>query len=265
MKFSSLHTHTIFSDGKGSVRDNIESAINKGFISVGMSDHSYTACDESYCMKLENYGNYQRTVRELKKEYEGKISVFCGIEKDYFSEIDRDAFDYVISSVHYVERNGIYHAVDHSAADNAGYIEAFSGNALDAAKHYFEIVVKAAEASRPDIIGHFDVINKFSLMPEDNEEYIRVAIEAALEASKYAKLFEINTGAIARGYKDVPYPCMPVLKRLCEANVPVIITSDSHDPRNLDFAYDKALDYVRAAGYDRVYNLTDDGFVPFII
>ncbi len=55
MRFSNLHTHTTFSDGVGTVRENIESAIAKNMLSLGFSDHSFTACDTSYCMKLEDY------------------------------------------------------------------------------------------------------------------------------------------------------------------------------------------------------------------
>ena len=102
MRFSNLHTHTIFSDGKGSVRDNIESAILKNMSSLGFSDHSFTACDTSYCMKLEDYKNYRKVLAEMKEEYKDRLPVFTGIEKDYYSEIDASEFDYVLASIHYI-------------------------------------------------------------------------------------------------------------------------------------------------------------------
>ena len=79
MIFSNLHTHTIFSDGKGSLRDNIESAINKGMTSLGFSDHSFTACDTSYCMKLSDYKNYRKAISDLKVEYAEKLPIFLWI------------------------------------------------------------------------------------------------------------------------------------------------------------------------------------------
>ena len=107
MRFSNLHTHTVFSDGKGTVRENIESAIKKNMLSLGFSDHSFTACDTSYCMMLEDYEKYCLEVKALAKEYEDKIPVFLGLEMDYYSEIDRSMFDYIIASVHYIVRNGV--------------------------------------------------------------------------------------------------------------------------------------------------------------
>ena len=45
MRYSNLHTHTTYSDGKNSVRENIEAAIANNMISLGFSDHSYTDFD----------------------------------------------------------------------------------------------------------------------------------------------------------------------------------------------------------------------------
>lgn len=264
MKFSSLHTHSTYSDGKGSVRENIESAIRKNLQSIGFSDHSFTACDTSYCMQLSDYAAYEREVRELSREYEDRIPVFLGLEKDYYSDCERERYDYIISSVHYIVKEGVCYPIDHTAEQQLTCIkDAFGGNILDMAKCYYSMVVEAAEKCRPDIIGHFDVINKFSLMPEDDEAYKKIVLDAMHEAAKYADFFEVNTGAIARGYRDIPYPSDYVLSALREIGGKIVITSDCHHPDNLDFAYGKAVEMIRAAGYDKTYNLTRDGFKDF--
>ena len=43
MKYSNLHNHTTYSDGKFSVRENVEEALRIGMESIGFSDHSFTA------------------------------------------------------------------------------------------------------------------------------------------------------------------------------------------------------------------------------
>ena len=53
-----LHTHTTFSDGRNSPEEMVLSAIGMGMSTLGISDHSYTSFDESYCIpchRLEEY------------------------------------------------------------------------------------------------------------------------------------------------------------------------------------------------------------------
>ena len=40
MRFSNLHTHSTFSDGKNTPEEIVLSAIEKNFLSIGFSDHS---------------------------------------------------------------------------------------------------------------------------------------------------------------------------------------------------------------------------------
>ena len=261
MRFSNLHTHTIFSDGKGSVRDNIESAILKNMSSLGFSDHSFTACDTSYCMKLENYKNYFKTLDEMKREYEGRLPIFTGIEKDYYSDIDAADFDYVLASVHYLIENGTVYPIDHSPAQQEKcFAEAFHGNKLDFAKRYYDMVTEQAIKCKPDVIGHFDVINKFSLMPEEDERYIEIANESAREILNVCKVFELNTGGIARGWRKTPYPSTYVLSLIKELGGEIAINSDSHLPENLDFFFPEAVEILKTHGFDHIVEFTGKDF-----
>ena len=263
MKFSTIHTHTVFSDGKHNARENIESALSKGMRSIGFSDHSFTACDTSYCMKLEDYPAYVKEIGELKAEYSGRIPVFCGIEKDYYSEIDRGMFEYVIGSVHYIVRGGVCYPIDHTAQQQRTCAdEVFSGSLLDMAKCYFEMVAEHTYLARPDVVGHFDVINKFSLMPECDDKFIYIAEEALSECAKWCNIFEVNTGGMARGWRKAPYPNLHLLKLIKDLGAHVMLNSDCHNKDNLDFAYPVALDFIKSAGIDELWYLGDEGFKP---
>jgi len=261
MKFSTIHTHTTFSDGKHTARENVESAISKGMASIGFSDHSFTACDPSYCMQLEDYPRYLSEMRAIKEEYRGRFPVFVGIEKDYYSEIDRGEFEYVIGSVHYIVRDGVCYPIDHTPAQQQTCArDAFGGSILDMAKCYFEMVAEHTYLARPDVVGHFDVLNKFSLMPEEDEKFMYVAEEALAECLKWCKLFEVNTGGMARGWRKTPYPNMHLLKLIKSLGGGVMLNSDCHNKDNLDFAFPEAVDYIKSAGIDRLWYLTEDGF-----
>ena len=43
MRYSNLHTHSTYSDGKYSLEENVLSAIEKQMRSIGFSDHSFTS------------------------------------------------------------------------------------------------------------------------------------------------------------------------------------------------------------------------------
>ena len=253
MKYSNLHTHTTFSDGVGSVRENIESAIAKNMLNLGFSDHSFTACDPSYCMPTERYGAYVKEVRELASEYEGRLPVFLGLEKDFYSEGDDSMFDYVIASAHYINKNGKCYPIDHTLRQQQECVaEVFGGNIVDMAKCYFEMMVNHVEKTKPTFIGHFDVITKFSYMPEEDDGYIKAATQSLEECLKTCKYLEFNTGGISRGYKTFPYPNNFLLEKIKEFGGKILLGSDSHDPKNLDFFFDASVNILKNAGFDEI-------------
>ena len=261
MQFSTLHTHSTYSDGKGTLRENVESAIKKGMVSIGFSDHSFTACDTSYCMQLEDYGKYCNEVNALKAEYKDRLPVFLGIECDYYSTIDKSMFDYTAASVHYIVKNGICYPIDHSPRQQEECIrDEFGGNVLDMAKCYFEMLTEHAYNLRPTFIGHFDVINKFSLMPEQTDAFIDLSVSTAREILKVCPYFEINTGGISRGWRKSPYPNTYVLEFLRDNGGEILINSDSHHPDNLDFHFKESVELLRSLGFDHSSLLGKDGF-----
>ncbi len=261
MRFSNLHQHSTFSDGKNTPREIVLSAIDKGFESIGFSDHSFTEIDQSYCMKLENYEDYYKEIYGLKKEFADKINIFLGIELDYYSNIDRSKFDYVIGSVHYIYVNGKCHPIDHSLIQQQTYVkEECHGDVNLFAKNYYDTVIKNIEKNKPDIVGHFDVISKFGLIDEDNAEYRKIASAALERVLKTTKIVEMNTGAISRKVKDTPYPHPFLLRRILELGGDVILGADSHAKDTIDCYFSECIDILKRIGFTRIAKLTNDGF-----
>ena len=64
--FNDYHVHTTFSDGENTPEEMVLAAIKKGLKEIGISDHSYTCFDESYCMQREKIVEYKREIAELK-------------------------------------------------------------------------------------------------------------------------------------------------------------------------------------------------------
>ena len=197
-----FHIHTTFSDGKCSPEELVLLAIEKGMTHIGFSDHSYTPFDQGYCMTPENTDAYKTEIGRLKKKYSNKIAVYLGIEQDYYSDIPPKGYDYIIGSVHYVKAGGEYLPVDKSAPELREAISAhFGGEPLRFAREYFRTVGELCEKTGADIIGHFDLLTKFSekdpLFDTSDPEYVSAWRDAADRLLARDVIFEINTGAIA--------------------------------------------------------------------
>lgn len=261
MKFSNVHTHTNFSDGKNTPEEMLLAAIDKGFVSYGFSDHSHTDCDLSYCMQTKSYPKYFAEINRLKEKYKGKIDVLLGMELDYYSEVDRKKLDYIISSVHYMIENGKVFAIDHAKDIQEDCIENVFGADKNAfAEKYYEYVKQNVKKNKPDIVGHFDVITKYGVIDEDDKEYQKIALDAIDEVLKYCNVIEMNTGAIFRKCKTTPYPAPFILKRILEKGGKVMINGDSHQTEAIDTFFEESVEILKKVGFEEYLILTSNGF-----
>ena len=248
-----LHTHTKYCDGKNTPEEIVKQAISSGFSAVGFSGHGFTPGDLSYCMTQENTEKYIKEINLLKEKYKEKIEVYLGLEADLYSEFDINTFDYIIGSCHYVNECSEYFSIDTSEELQKDIVKNyFGGDYLKFAKAYYENMSKLPSIS-PDIIGHFDLITKYNegnkYFDESDKRYLDLAFCALDSVLSTCDLFEVNTGAIARGYKTTPYPAIPILKRLKEKGARVIITSDCHDAKNLDCHYKETKKLLKEIGF----------------
>lgn len=252
MTTTDFHIHTSFCDGKNSPEEIVLSALEKGFTAIGFSGHSYTETDADFAMNRETAAEYRRVINGLKAKYSGKIKIFCGIEQDYFSKAPTEPYDYVIGSVHSVYKNGKYISVDNTAEIIKNAVNTEYGGDFDAlAEDYFALAGNVAEKTGADIIGHFDLVSKFS---EQNgygqsQRFLAAAEKAVEKLVKYGKPFEINTGAMARGVRSVPYPSKEILLMIKKHGGKVILSSDCHDKNYLGFAFNKAEKLARECGF----------------
>ncbi len=242
MMRTDFHLHTSFSDGKNTPEEMVAAALQKGMTKIGFSDHSLTEFDVDYCMKAERIGEYKKEIATLKEKYKGKIEIYCGIEQDIFSS-PAAGFDYVIGSVHYVKAGEDYIPVDLSTqAIEDGVKKHFAGDFLAFAEAYFAQVETVVEKTNADIIGHFDLVTKFEektpLFDRNHSRYIKAWQRAADKLLTHGRLFEINTGAISRGYRRTPYPSADIITYLAAMGAKFIMSSDSHRAENLLFQFD---------------------------
>ncbi len=255
-----MHTHSTHSDGVNTLDENIQEAIKRGFTAIGFSDHSYTAFDGYGC---KDYRKYVDEVNEMKEKYRGKINVYCGMEVDSWTDIEDifDELDYRIGSVHSINVNGNYYQVDSGVEVQIEAVEnVFGGDQQRLVEEYYKEVTKNIRRLRPDIIGHFDLLTIFGYI-KDTKEYREVALETVRNVIQYCNVFEVNTGGMARGRSDHPYPADFLLKEIKRLGGHVLLSSDAHEKEHLDFKFDDMLEKIRSLGYDHIAKFNGKEFV----
>ena len=262
MRYSNFHTHTTYSDGKNSVRENIEAAIEKGMSALGFSDHSYTDFDLSYCIKKDDLPKYIEEVRRLGEEYSDRIEIYLGYELDGLAKMEnRELYDYTIGDLHYIRTPDGLRNVDSNVAEFTEVTEKYFGSdPIAFAKAYYEFYTEIIPIIRPDILGHIDLVTKFGFVDEDDKKYRSYAIEALASSLKICPIIEMNTGAIARGYRKTPYPAPFLLKEIKERGGKIILSSDSHRASDLTCAFDDAIEILRTNGIRSLVTISGGKF-----
>ena len=264
-----LHTHSTFCDGRDTPEEMIASAIAQGFESIGFSGHSYTYYSDSPTpiTSPEKTEAYKQEITALKKKYDGTFDIFLGLEFDMYSGTDLSGYDYLIGACHYLKNGDKFIAFDRSAEYVRNVIETeFSGDGMAFAKEYYRQVALLPDYGKFDVLAHFDIITKniekdryFDI---DSKEYLDTARESIDALRGKIPFFEVNTGAISRGYRTSPYPTLPLLKMFRDAGFGAIISSDCHDARYLATGFDMARELLLESGFTEKYILTKNGFTP---
>jgi len=228
-----FHVHSKFSDGADSAEDMVREAIRKRYRSIGFSEHSYAPYDLECCIPMNQIKEYLGAIEALRGIYKDQIRIYRGIEQDYYSEADTRPYDYVIGSVHYLKHNNEFGSIDYRPDEfRKMRDEWFAGDVYAMIDEYYRLEADIVSKTNCDLIGHFDLITKLNpkekLFDELEPHYIAAWKRAADQLLKSGKPFEINTGAIFRRYKEIPYPAPDILIYLRDNGAKFVLSSDAH-------------------------------------
>jgi len=267
----SLHSHSgqFCKHATGTLHSVIQAAIERGFISYGLSEHmprdrrQDLYPEESDLEPSELGVQFDRFILEagrLKQLYSSRIGLLVGVETELidqsntFALLDSilarhgDALDYLVGSVHHV--NQIPIDFDRPTFDRAVL-------SLDSPDHPLEPIYRCCEAYfdaqhtlidtyRPEVIGHFDLCLLFNphldLMAQPTV-WARIKTNIQLAIS-YGALFEVNSASIRKGW-STPYPSPPILKLIISLGGRLTLSDDSHGSDRVGLNYDKSFEYLK--------------------
>jgi len=261
--------HSTFSDGKADPEIYVKTAIEKGFSSIGFSEHGPTKFNKHWELKSERVDEYKNEIKRLKDIHMYEIEIYCGMELDYFPGIEDNAFskhdiDYVIGSIHYFPgEDGEIYGVDCKFEEFKKTIfDFFSGDTKAMVKEYYGRIIQMIEKFRPEMIGHFDLIkinnNDQQFFKEDENWYKDEVMKVLEIMAKKGTMFDVNTGGITRGFLTDPYPSPWILKEGARLKIPVVLNSDAHIPENIEGNFKEVKEILKESGY-RTKMIINDG------
>lgn len=265
MTLRSYHTHSTHCDGNDTIEDMTRSAIRHGMKAIGFSGHGTFPHDLRYCTAPDGWDAYAAEVNACKEKYAGQIEIYLGVEDEFYGVRPQINRDYTIGATHYMEKDGVYYYVDYSEELLRQAIrEGFGGDPYKMTAYYYDIVAQFPDRMDFDFVAHFDLVTKFNeggeLFDEEDPRYWKPALETMEYLTKRGYAFEINTGAMSRGYRTVPYPSERLLRALREFGGSIVFCCDSHGVDTVCSYLPEAAELAAFCGFRTHRILTPDGW-----
>jgi histidinol-phosphatase (PHP family) len=226
-----------------------ETATERGIQELGVSEHIYRF---SVALEIWEHPFWRRYAQDDLDAYCGFVreetDLRLGIEMDFVpgredriaNQLDGRDWDYVVGSVHFLR--------DHSV-DAEDYSIWGAGESADRIwRRYFETVAESARSGLYDIISHPDLVKVWGRATPTPDGDLRRYYEPAVEAfAESGVAVEFSTAGWRKPVGE-QYPAVPFLEMVVDAGCPIALSSDAHEPEQLGFEYERAVDLLEQVG-----------------
>jgi putative hydrolase len=212
--FADYHTHTLYSHGKGTIRENVDRAIELGLREIGISDHGPRHF--LYGIKLKNLDKMRAEIDSINKSQD-KIKVKLGLEANIISikgELDID--DSIASKLDMVLAGYHFGAFPKNIGQG---IKIHGRNYL---ARYFPSVDRKARVFNTEAVVNAIYNNKIDILTHPGAKANIDTREVAKAAAERGTALEINS---SHGHLTVEY-----IRVAMKEGVKFVISSDAHSP-----------------------------------
>lgn len=230
MRFSDMHVHSTFSsDGKSSMNEHCEIAIQKNLKSICFTEHVDLNDKEINLGKtidkssqLFNIDEYFNEIDNMRKKYP-KLKILSGIEfsephifYDEFIKYSNYSFDCIIGSIHHCFNN-VFPGAANISEEQAIY-------------EYYELMIRTIKQCEFQVLAHLDFpkryFDEWNIPSNIIDEILRLMIEKNI-------ILEINTSS-ANKNDGFLMPELDVLMRYQKlGGKKIVLSSDAHVSSNL--------------------------------
>lgn len=244
------HTHsTNSSDGKNSVMEICQSAVDKGIDEIAITDHFEPIIGNEDC-KFYKPNVYWADVLKAREKFKGRLRIKLGVElgqPHQFKEtsellINSFPYDYVLGSAHKLT-SGI----------DVGEIDLTDITLDELCEAYLKELYELVKWGKFNCIGHLDLIKRYStnhyktrISLISHHDMLEEVLKAAITRGKG---IEINTSGLRQAPKET-MPGIDVLKLYRELGGEVLtVGSDAHCANDIGKGVAEAIELAREAGF----------------
>ncbi len=260
MIFKDYHMHCRFSTDSGASPEAMcEAAIKKGMTDICFTDHQDLGFKDPAWFRFDPDA-YFRELTEVKKQYEGKLSVHIGVEIGLIpdnAKIRREAcalakdypWEFIIGSTHQIpvrigRRTYFIDPADPKEAPRSWYHYGSARKLMDV---YYKAVLKNLEQfDFCDTVGHIDYMSRYvpaDLQPYRYEDHSEQIDRILLKAIEKDVAVEVNTGGLYKGTHRTN-PEDRVIRRYIElGGRKLTYGADAHRPEHVGYGFESLPDY----------------------
>ena len=258
------HLHTpLCGHATGAPRDYVLAAHKAGLHEIGFSDHNPMPTQfDDWRMAPDQLSEYLKMIAEAQREfpdYPIRLGLECDFIPGYEDHIRHLAasadWDYLIGSVHYISPDW--------DVDNPKHLKRWTERPVDEIwQAYFDAYIRMIESRLFDFLAHPDLVKKFGHRPKgDLSRFYLKALDAAAAANA---VLEVSTAGLRKDVHEI-YPSRDFLIAAHARDIPIVINSDSHDPKEVAHEFDQAYALAAEVGYKSVMRFEKRRAVPVAI
>jgi histidinol-phosphatase (PHP family) len=224
-------------------------ASERGIAELGVAEHVYRF---NQALEVWRHPFWQRYAHDDLDAYcefvRGETDLRLGIEADFVpgaedriaNLLDGRPLDYVVGSVHFLRD---------AAVDIDEWDVWDRGEDPDRVwRRYFETVAESARSGLYDIVAHPDLVKVWGRQRPRPEGDLRRFYEPAVEAfAETGVAVEVSTAGWRKPIGEL-YPAPAFLEMVVEAGCPIALSSDAHEPNELGYRYEDAVELLDGLG-----------------
>jgi histidinol-phosphatase (PHP family) len=224
-------------------------ASEQGIAELGVAEHVYRFTEALDVWEhpfwrvwarddLDAYCGFVREETDLRLGIEADF--VPGREDQIANLLEGRDWDFVVGSVHFLRDRSL---------DTQEYSIWGAGESAERIwRRYFDTIAESARSGLYDVIGHPDLVKVWGDRTPRPEGDLRRYYEPAVEAFADAGVaVEVSTAGLRKPVGEL-YPARPYLELLLEAGCPLALSSDAHQPDQLGFRYEQAVEELQELG-----------------